>query len=313
MTFSDLPFSGIATFLKCPYMPQPTAEDGNVAVFGVPIDQATVARSGTRHAPRALREVSTWYAYVGGRGEASWDGEAQATVLGGARFVDTGDVTIAPLTSVEDYHAIVAAKERGLAAAGLLPLALGGDHSVTYPLLLGLYKARGERPFHLVQFDTHMDYWDEEVGQKYSHASPIIRAHEQGLLSGLTQYGIRGLHGESDNIELAQSRGAHIFWCEQAMGTAVDDLVAHIEPGEDVYITFDIDALDPAIAPGTGTPEPGGFSYYDAKAILRGVVKRGHLIGMDMVEVNPLFDPAQLAALHAVRLILDTIGATFPE
>jgi agmatinase len=313
MTFAELPFTGIATFLKCPYRPEPTLDDGNVAVFGIPMDQATVARAGARHAPRALREVSTWYAYIGGRGQASWDGEAQASVLGGASFVDAGDVVVAPVTPVADYHAVVAAKMRGLVAAGLLPVALGGDHSVTYPLLKGLHEARGRRPFHLVQFDTHMDYWDEEVGQKYSHASPIIRAHEQGLITGLTQYGIRGLHNADDNIELAQSRGARIFWCEQAMGMAVEDLVGHIEPGTDVYITFDIDALDPAIAPGTGTPEPGGFGYYDAKAILRGVVQRGHLIGMDMVEVNPLFDPAQLTALHAVRLCLDTIGAALAE
>ncbi len=313
MGFEELPFSGIASFLKCPYVPQPTRDDGDVAVFGVPIDQATVARSGTRHGPRALREVSTWYAYIGGRGEACWDGEAQASILGGVRFVDAGDVTLPPLAPVDQYHALVADKIRGLVDAGLLPLALGGDHSITYPLLLGLFRARGERPFHLVQFDTHMDYWEDEAGQRFSHASPIIRAHEQGLISGLTQYGIRGLHNETDNIELAQSRGAHIFWCEQAMGTPVDDLVAHMEPGEDVYVTFDIDALDPAIAPGTGTPEPGGFGYYDAKAILRAVVQRGRLVGMDMVEVNPLFDPAQLAALHAVRLIFDTVGAAFAE
>jgi agmatinase len=313
MTFHELPFAGIATFLKCPYRPEPTLDDGNVAVFGVPMDQATVARAGARHAPRALREVSTWYAYVGGRGQVRWDGEAQASVLGGARFVDAGDVNVAPLTPVDEYHEMVTAKVCGLVTAGLLPLALGGDHSVSYPLLVGVHKARGERPFHLVQFDTHMDYWDDEVGQRYTHASPIIRAHERGLISGLTQYGIRGLHGEDDNIGLAQSRGARIFWCEQAMGTPVDELIAHIGPGEDVYITFDIDALDPSIAPGTGTPEPGGFGYYDAKAVLRGIVRRAHLIGMDMVEVNPLFDPAQLTALHAVRLILDTVGAAFAE
>ncbi|MBM3148077.1 MAG: arginase family protein, partial [Actinobacteria bacterium] len=174
-------------------------------------------------------------------------------------------------------------------------------------------EAREGRPFHLVQFDTHMDYWDEEIGQKYSHASPVIRSHEQGLIDGLTQYGIRGLQNASDNIELAQSRGARIFWCEEAAGTPPDELVAHIEPGTDVYITFDIDALDPAIAPGTGTPEPGGFTYYEAKAILRAVAARANVIGMDMVEVSPPFDPSQLTSVHAVRLMLDTVGAVFAK
>ena len=114
-----------------------------------------------------------------------------------------------------------------------------------------------------------------------------------------------------DQIELAAERGVTTFWCEQAKRTPVEELVAHIEPGEDVYITFDIDALDPSIAPGTGTPEPGGFSYYEAKAILRAVALKAHVIGMDMVEVNPLYDPMEITALHAVRLIFDAVGAAF--
>ena len=178
-------------------------------------------------------------------------------------------------------------------------------------MLQGLVAGRSGRPVHLVQFDTHMDYWDEEEGMRYTHASPIIRAHEGSLLTGVTQYGIRGLHQEADNIELARERGVHTFWCRQAKQTPVEELVAHIEPGADTYVTFDIDALDPAIAPGTGTPEPGGFTYYEAKDILRAVASRAHLVGMDMVEVSPLFDPAQTTALHGVRLIIDCLGAAF--
>jgi agmatinase len=129
----------------------------------------------------------------------------------------------------------------------------------------------------------------------------------------VTQYGIRGLHTAADQIELAAERGVKTFWCEQAKTTPVADLVAHIEPGEDVYITFDIDALDPSIAPGTGTPEPGGFSYYEAKALLRAVALRSHVVGMDVVEVNPLYDPMEITALHAVRLIFDTVGAALQK
>ena len=165
---------------------------------------------------------------------------------------------------------------------------------------------------HLVQFDTHMDYWDEEGGSRFSHASPIIRSHEAGFIDGLTQYGIRSLHTPGDNIALARSRGAHIFWCQQAKDMLVDDLVAHLPKGGDVYITFDIDALDPAIAPGTGTPEPGGFSYYEAKEILLAVCARCNVVGMDLVEVAPQYDgPGQVTALHGARLILDTVGAVF--
>jgi agmatinase len=214
--------------------------------------------------------------------------------------------------SAAKYLRAVVERLQPLFAAGLFPVTLGGDHSITYPVLKALSEAREGEPFQLVQFDTHMDYWDEEGGQRYSHASPIIRAHDAGWLAGLTQYGIRSLHTRGDNIALAQSRGAHIFWCEQAKDTLVDELVEHLEPGVDTYITFDIDALDPSIAPGTGTPEPGGFSYYEAKAILLAVCARCHVIGMDLVEVAPQFDgPGQLTALHGARLILDTVGAVF--
>ena len=183
---------------------------------------------------------------------------------------------------------------------------LGGDHSITYPVL----KAFGSRPLHLVQFDTHMDYWNDEGGMRYTHASPIVRSHESGLVQRVTQYGIRGLHtdGRPDRAGRRARRHAR-SGASRPRRTPVEELVAHIEPGEDVYITFDIDALDPSIAPGTGTPEPGGFSYYEAKALLRAVALRSHVIGMDMVEVNPLYDPMEITALHAVRLIFDTVGA----
>jgi hypothetical protein len=120
------------------------------------------------------------------------------------------------------------------------------------------------------------------------------------------------LRSQWEFIELARSRGAHIFWCEQARDARPAELAEHLDLDADTYITFDIDALDPAIAPGTGTPEPGGFSYYEAKALLLAVCERTNVIGMDLVEVAPQYDgPAQLTALHGARLILDTVGAAF--
>ena len=311
MTYEELPFSGIATFFKAPYVAVPTTADADVAVIGIPWDQGTTSRSGARMGPRALRETSTMWAFQNGL-QPLYDGEAGVKLLGGVRWADCGDVAIGPMWTAERYHGAVVERLLPLIGAGLFPVTLGGDHSITYPVLKALSEAREGKPFQLVQFDTHMDYWDEEGGSRYSHSSPIIRAHEAGWLSGLTQYGIRSLHTHGDNIALAQSRGAHIFWCEQAKDTLVDELVAHLEPGVDTYITFDIDALDPSIAPGTGTPEPGGFSYYEAKAILLAVCARCHVIGMDLVEVAPQYDgPGQLTALHGARLILDTVGAVF--
>jgi agmatinase len=314
-------FARIGTFLRSAYVERPTSADADVAVIGVPYDEGTTARAGTREGPRTLRDVSANWAYREGV-EPFWDGEAGASLLGGVRFVDTGDVHLAPMTPPEVGQESIAVRAREVVTAGLFPVVLGGDHSITFPVLQGVASARaaGLRgsdasplaaggQLHLVHFDTHMDYWDEIGGQRYTHASPIIRAHEAGLLAGITQYGIRGLHTVADNIELARSRGVVSFWCEQAKLESAETLVAHLEPGADTWVTFDIDCLDPAIAPGTGTPEPGGFTYYEAKALLLAVAARVNVVGMDLVEVNPLYDPAQLAALHGARLILDLVGA----
>ncbi len=311
----EMPYAGIATFLKAPHIEAPTRADGEIAVLGIPFDEATTSRSGARFGPRALRDISTFWAYRTGT-EAYLDvelGEGKAReTLGGVRLVDAGDVVLGPTQPPDDRHAAVVARLQPIVEAGLFPVVLGGDHSVTLPAMMAVHAARGGRPFQLVHFDTHTDYWEEEGGQRYTHGNPMIRAQEQGLLSGITQYGIRGLYGPDMDFDLMASRGARIFWCEEAKRTPVDELVAHLEPGVDTYVTFDIDALDPAIAPGTGTPEPGGFTYYEAKAILRAVCARVHVIAMDMVEVAPAYDgPGQLTALHAVRLILDTLGAVF--
>jgi agmatinase len=317
------PFAGIATFLKAPHVAEPSSADGEVAVLGVPYDGAVTSRTGTREGPRSLRIASANWAYREGT-EPYWDGEIGSPLLGGVRFVDAGDIELAATAPAETRHAGIAHRIAMLLRTGLFPVVLGGDHSITYPVLQGVKRTRdsegqarsGEtRPLHLVQFDTHMDYWDTIDGQPLTHGSPIIRSHETGLAGKVTQYGVRGLHTAADNIALARERGVVTHWCEQVRHELrdgrVEGLVEHIAPDDDVWITFDIDVLDPAIAPGTGTPEPGGFSYYEAKAMLVAVASRANVIGMDLVEVNPLYDPGQLAALHGARLILDTVGAVF--
>ena len=344
----SMPFAGIATFLKSPFVPEPGAADGEVAVIGVPYDERTTGRAGAREGPRALRAISTNWAYRDGT-EPYWDGEAGVPLLGSVRLVDAGDVALAPTASPDTNRGRIAARVAAIVRAGLFPVVLGGDHSITYPVLEGAVRGRAEasgdeqaaadawatgganegsgsearadeesgarRALHLVQFDAHMDYWDDIGGERFTHASPIIRAHEEGLIQGVTQYGIRGLHTQSDNVALARERGVASVWCQQAklelLARGVERLVEHIEPGVGVWITFDIDCLDPAVAPGTGTPEPGGFTYYEAKALLLAVSSRANVVGMDLVEVNPLYDPGQLAALHGARLILDTVGAVF--
>jgi agmatinase len=318
----SMPFAGIATFLKAPHVPQPTSSDGEVAIIGIPYDEGATARAGTREGPRALRAISCNWAYRDGA-EPFWDGEARVSLLGDVRFVDAGDVSFAPTAPANVTHERIADRVAAVMRSGLFPVVLGGDHSITYPVLQGVHRARvDELPgggtdsaVHLVHFDTHMDYWDGIGGQPYTHASPIIRAHEAGLVNTITQYGIRGLHTDADNIALAAKRGVVSHWCEptkrELAAGRLEALLESIPAGADVWITFDIDCLDPAIAPGTGTPEPGGFTYYEAKALLLAVVTRANVVGMDLVEVNPMYDPAELAALHGCRLLLDTVGAVF--
>jgi agmatinase len=329
----SMPFAGIATFLKSPFVPEPTTVDGEVAVIGVPYDEGTTSRAGAREGPRVLRAISANWAYRE-RTEPYWDGEAGVPLLGGVRFVDAGDVALAPTASADTNHTRIADHVAKVVHAGLFPVVLGGDHSVTYPVLQGVVRGReglrdgspiapgrgadeAPRALSLVQFDAHMDYWEDIGGERYTHASPIIRAHEEGLIQGVTQFGIRGLHTEADNVLLAGERGVASLWCQQAKRElaerGVERLIEHISPGADVWVTFDIDCLDPAIAPGTGTPEPGGFTYYEAKDLLMAVARRVTVVGMDLVEVNPLYDPGQLAALHGARLILDLVGAVFEQ
>jgi agmatinase len=310
--------AGLATFLRSPYVPQPTLADGDVAVLGVPYDEGTTGRAGAREGPQALRAISGQWAYRE-ESQAFWDGEAELSLLDGIRFVDAGDVYLPPTAQPEVTFPLIGTRLAELLRTGLFPVVLGGDHSITYPLLLGVERVRGERvpPVQLVQFDAHMDYWNDIGGEFFTHASPIIRAHEDEVAGRIVQYGIRCLHTEADNVELARSRGVVTYWCEpikeQLRGLGAVRLIEAIEPDVDTWITFDVDCLDPAIAPGTGVPEPGGLTYYEARTLLRAVAGRANVIGMDLVEVSPRYDPGELAALHGVRLILDTVGAVFEK
>ena len=235
MTYEELPFSGIATFFKAPYIPAattPTPSSPSSASRGI---LGTTARSGARMGRGPCARPRRLWAFQQDHDHCTTASPARAARRRARAVAATwrrADVVAGALP-----HAVID-KLRPLMEAGLFPVTLGGDHSIGYPVLKALHQARGGKPVHLVQFDTHMDYWDEEGGQRWSHASPIIRSHEAGFLSGLTQYGIRSLHTAGDNIKLARSRGARIFWCQRAKDMLVDDLVEQLPQGEDVYITL---------------------------------------------------------------------------
>ena len=280
MTYDALPFSGIATFFKAPLVAAPTTADADVAVVGIGWDEGTTSRSGARMGPRALREASTMYAFQRDA-EPFWDGEAGVELLGGVRWADCGDVALGPMWSPERYHNAVVDKLQPIMKSGLFPVTLGGDHSIGYPVLKALYQSRGGKPVHLVQFDTHMDYWDEEGGSRFSHASPIIRSHEAGFLA--EPHAVRHpqpAHRPATTSPWRRAAGRTSSGASRRRTCSWTTSSSTCPRARDVYITFDIDALDPAIAPGTGTPEPGGFTLLRGQGHparrLRPLQRRGH-------------------------------------
>ena len=301
----SLPFTGIATFAKVPLDTPDVPPAPHAVILGIPYDEGTTNLSGTRLGPRAIREASTQYAFYK-RGRGYHDLEADRPMLQGLELRDGGDVEIVP-TALEDNMARIGDRVRAVAARGALPVCLGGDHSVTFPIVRAL--AEGDAPLCVVQVDAHLDFVDRLQGAPYTHASPMRRIAELPRVRGWAQIGARSIVSTADDL-----REARKFWAHMVPGDRVAEgawSVPPIPPGARLYLTFDIDALDPAVAPGTGFPEPGGLSFREAAAVIRRAVSWGSLVRMDVVEVNPLLDPSRRTALTAARLVLEILAARF--
>jgi len=304
---ATMPYVGIASFLKAPICSDIAQLEGEVGFLGIPFDEGTMNRPGTRFGPRALREQSSLYEqYV--PGEGYYDIELRDTILRGVRIVDCGDVRIQPL-SLQANHDRMTAGVQGILARGALPVSVGGDHSITYPVVKA-FSAHDE--IGLIQIDTHADvftFYESEL----THGSPIINiARHCPFVTRFVQIGMRGLMlGEKDYTD-SIARGNVIITSEEVHTRGVPWVLEQI-PEMPYYLTFDIDSMDPSIAPGAGTPEPGGLMYRQARELLRGIAKKGPIVGFDLVEVNPLYDPAGTTALLGTRLIVDFLGAIFLE
>jgi len=299
-----LPFTGIPTFCKFPLISRLEGMDVDVAIIGVPLDLGTTNRTGARYGPRAIRDGSQIYANVMQPELGVYDVELGRYKLAKTRIADHGDVSIAP-TSCEENLDPITHRVREILRHRAFPVVLGGDHSVTYPVI----RAYKNVALDIVHFDTHMDFADELMGTSTSHASPIKRASELENVGEITQIGIRGLLNPKDLfVNQAKKRGARVVTATEAIRLGSAWVLKQIPKAENLYVTIDIDALDPSVAPGTGTPEPGGFTYLQMKEMLAGVAEKGRIIGFDLVEVNPLYDPAGITAQLAARLILDFLG-----
>ena len=301
----DLPrFAGVATFMRLPLVPpgHDRYADVDIGLIGVPWDGGTTNRPGARHGPRALRDASTMI-------------RAAHPVTGhrpfeAANCADLGDVGPNP-ASIEDTLERVKTAVAGLREAGIRPLMAGGDHLCTLPVLRGL--ADGV-PLGMIHFDSHTDFYHSYFGGRmYTHGTPFRRAVEEGLLDPrrIVQIGIRGTMYDSEDIDFATASGVRIVRIEELLARGTADVMAEareIVGDAPIYVSYDIDFVDPAFAPGTGTPEVGGPTSFQALEVCR------HLAGLDirgadLVEVSPPFDVGGATAYLGASVMFELLCA----
>ena len=290
-------FAGLPTFMRLP-VAEPSQVD--IAIIGVPFDLGTTNRPGTRHGPRELRNQSSLMRRVHHvTGLSPYDR---------ARVADCGDVIIDPFDLMRSLD-IIAAHYEGVRTAGALPLTAGGDHLISLPILRGLAK---DGPVGLIQFDAHSDTYDSFFnGSRYTHGTPFRRAIEEGLVDPkrFVQIGLRGAISDAGNYDYAREMGVRIIFIEEFMERGVAEVMAEaraIVGDAPTYVTFDIDGIDPSQAPGTGTPEIGGFSTREAQAMVR-LLDGLDIIGADLVEVAPPFDPSGVTALTGATIMFELL------
>ena len=293
-------FAGIRTFMRAPHVTDMTGVDA--VVYGIPFDTATSYRTGPRFGPEAIRSASALI--------RPYNPALAVNVAETLSIVDYGDVPVSPGDTERTYGQI----EEALAPiveAGIFAAAMGGDHSVTLAELRALAKRHG--PLALVQLDSHGDTWEQYFGQKYFHGTTFKRAVEEGLLDARAsvQAGMRGSLYGAEDIEVARDLGFTVLSTDELRDlgpAAYGDLVRDRVGERPVFVSFDIDFLDPAFAPGTGTPEVGGFSTAEALAFVRAL--RGiNLVGCDVVEVSPSYDgPGQVTALAGATVAYELLS-----
>lgn len=294
-------FAGRPSFMRLPTPDTPAGLD--IALVGIPWDGGTTNRAGARHGPREVRNQSSLM-----RRGHHVSGVIPYELVSVA---DVGDIEVQPI----DLMAALAQIEAGIAAicaAGALPLSVGGDHLTTLPVLRAIHKAQGEGLLGLVQFDAHSDTNDRYFGDNlYTHGTPFRRAIEEGILDPqkIVQIGIRGSVYAADEHQWAKDQGIRIIYIEEAdrLGPqGVVDEVHRILGDTPCYVTFDIDGIDPSMAPGTGTPEIGGFTTREAQTMVRGLAGL-NIRGADVVEVSPPFDIGGLTALTGATILFELL------
>ena len=291
-------FAGIPSFMRLPIFEDPAQLD--IALLGVPWDGGTTNRAGARHGPREVRNQSSLMRKV--------HHVSHIAPYDLVRVGDIGDAPVNPIDLLDSLKRIEGFYRR-IHAAGAIPLSVGGDHLVTLPIFRAL---AAERPIGMVHFDAHSDTNDRYFGDNpYTHGTPFRRAIEEGLLDPkrTVQIGIRGSIYDADDEAFAQECGIRVIHMEEFADLGVEATLAEVRRvvGQGpTYVTFDVDVLDPAFAPGTGTPEIGGMTTLQAQYMIRGL-QGLNLIGADVVEVSPPFDQGGATALVGATMMFELL------
>ncbi len=293
-------FAGVPSFMRLPVESDYTKLD--IALIGVPWDGGTTNRAGARHGPREIRNMSSLIRRINhATGLAPFDL---------CRVADVGDTPVNPINVIDTLDRVHDFYDQ-IVKAGVVPLSAGGDHLVTLPILRAV---AARWPVGMVHFDAHSDTTDSYFGgEKYTHGTPFRRAVEEGLLDPkrVVQIGIRGALFDAGDLDFARDSGMRIITIEEFHDLGIDAVIAEarrVAGDGPTYVSFDVDGLDPVYAPGTGTPEIGGFTTHEAQRMIRGL-QGLDLIGGDVVEVAPPFDPSGNTALVGATLMFEILCA----
>jgi agmatinase len=292
-SFETPRFSGVRTFMRLPNTQD--LENADAAIVGAPFDTGATFRAGARFGPEGIRSVSHLL--------RRYNPSLGVVIFDHLSVIDYGDVPVVPGFIEASYEKISEGLEP-IHGAGVVPIVLGGDHSIALPELRAAAAVHG--PLALVQFDSHPDTWDAYFGQKHTHGTPFRRAVEEGLLdtSRSIQVGMRGSIYDEGDWNDAREMGFDLVPTDEVRALGIPRTIDRIRErvgDAKIYVSFDVDFVDPAFAPGTGTPEIGGFTSREAQEFVRGLVGL-NIVGCDVVEVYPAYDPAGITALLAANV-----------
>ena len=300
------------TFYDAPPCDDLDTLDAQVAFVGMPFDQGTFGRPGARFGPDAVRDARS-YSYIGYGGmqfdqqaAGYFDSDRATELLRGVTMADCGNVTVVPSDVLDNFQKLTNVVEK-ITSRRSMPVVIGGDHAITFPAVRGLGKFE---PLDIVHFDAHMDYSHETQGVLYTHGSPIRRCRELPFVRAISSIGIRK---ESRKVyDEAIADGNLVVTTRRFKELGAEAAMALVPPSENLYVTIDIDVLDPSHAPGTGTPEVGGLYYEELRDSLVHLARSHNVVAFDMVEVAPPYDHADITSMNAARLVIDFLTEIFP-